>query len=253
MDENWEQRILEAAPLKIRLIRAHTFRRAWESASRPRQLVCEDGHDYVVKGSHLKRTVVNDRLVGLLGHAIDAPIPRLALIDVPEELAQAEPRIAPIRAGIHHGTRYVPGTRDDREEFAPTALDVNRARFATLAVLYGWIGANDHQVIYLKDSPQLVYSVDHGHFFPNGPDWTISALQTAGVATPDQTVINKCGLNTNDVRAACTDLRSAGPDRIAKSIAMVPDEWWDDRNERVAMAVYLEGRRQALLSQHELA
>jgi hypothetical protein len=44
------------------------------------------------------------------------------------------------------------------------------SRFASIAIFYGWLGANDRQFIYGKNAPYKVYSVDHGHFFPNGED-----------------------------------------------------------------------------------
>jgi hypothetical protein len=52
----------------------------------------------------------------------------------------------------------------------------NRPRFAALAVLYGWIPAGDAQLIYRQTVSHLVYSVDHGHFFPGGPNWTLAGL-----------------------------------------------------------------------------
>jgi hypothetical protein len=55
----------------------------------------------------------------------------------------------------------------------------NKYRFAAAAVMYSWLGASDRQFIYGKAGSHKVYSVDHGHFFQNGPNWTIASLSAA--------------------------------------------------------------------------
>ena len=51
-------------------------------------------------------------------------------------------------------------------------------RCALLAVMYGWFQAGDNQLLYRKTPPELVFSVDHGHFFPGGPEWTVEGGAT---------------------------------------------------------------------------
>jgi hypothetical protein len=49
-------------------------------------LACDDGQEYVVKGRHVPRTLVNDQIVGHLGKAMEAPVGEVRLVDVPAEL-----------------------------------------------------------------------------------------------------------------------------------------------------------------------
>jgi hypothetical protein len=154
-------------------IKATTYLQKWPSHSQPVALMCEGGSKYVVKAlqanrvAEMGRVLVNDHVTARLGTLVRAPVPQCALIDVPAELIANQPEMSHLMAGIAHGSQFVENVTE-RAGFEHANVLENRPRFALLAVLFGWIGAQDHQFVYSKTAPQLVYSVDHGHFFPGG-------------------------------------------------------------------------------------
>lgn len=176
----WEDLITRAAANRVSPIKAQTYRnKKWGSASAPVVLGCDDGNDYVVKGQQAGRAIVNEQIVGKLGVALKAPVGQVNLIDVPADLIGMQADLKHIPAGVSHGSHLIPDC-SDRQWLAHQDVPDNRLRFAALAVLYGWIPAGDHQLIYSQTAPHLVYSVDHGHFFPGGPNWTATGLGGAG-------------------------------------------------------------------------
>src|SRR5205814_9540295 len=116
------------------------------------------------------------------GQELGATIGLPRVIDVAAALIALEPKMAQIVRGHPHGTRWVPDCTD-ASRVQNQQLPEKRPRFAALAVLYGWVLAGNEQFIYHTTTPQLVVSVDHGHFFPNGPDWSIPSI---GGAPPPQ-------------------------------------------------------------------
>ena len=148
--------------------------------------------------------------------------------------------------GKAHGSKVMEEC-SEREAFAHTHEGDNRRRFASIAILYGWLGANDRQFIYGKSKPNTVYSVDHGHFFPSGPDWTVVGLASAPAAVGDPDTIAGCGLTAEELQVACSPLRSVTAEQIAAAVATVPDGWAIGFDERVALCEYLERRRTELV------
>ncbi len=115
-------------------------------------------------------------------------------------------------------------------------------------MLYGWVHASDHQVIYQKASPHLVFSVDRGHFFPGGPDWQIGHLATAPAPQVDDRITAQCALSPTEIRQAASRLTAVTDQVIATAAAMPPDEWSISLDEKVAVASYLAQRRDTLLA-----
>jgi hypothetical protein len=218
---------------------AQTYRgMKWASASQPRLLSCDDGRDYVVKGRQLGRVVVNEHVVGRLGAALGAPVGRVVLVHVPLALISLEPELAHMPPGVAHGSEWVSGC-SDRLWIDHIDEPANRPRFASLAVLYGWIPAGDQQLIYSNAAPHVVYSVDHGHYVPGGPNWTVAQLQGAGLPVLHPDLATGCNLDRTDVLDALTRLRGIDDQQIADVIAGPPNEWGFTTDERVETAMYL--------------
>jgi len=225
---------------------AHTFIQQGESFSRPVWLECEDNNIYVVKGQHAGRSIFNDQMIARLGSALDAPVGTPALITIPEELKRNEPQLQDVTAGVAHGTQWEKDTTD-RQWLAYTEKEYNRPRFALLSILYGWLCANDHQLIYHNQEPHYVYSVDHGHFLPNGPNWTIESLAQAPNAQPYEELRVGCNLTPNDVELGLKALKKVSFLNIIEAVAFPPDEWGVNMEERVAMAQFVISRQKAML------
>jgi hypothetical protein len=243
--DDWEEAI-DAADAVAGSVTAHTYLRSWPSASRPVLLRCDDGHDYVVKGAQTGRTVINEHVVGRLGKLVGAPVGQVAIVTVPDALVNAEPQMAHVTPGPAHGSRFLPHC-GDRENLLHTDVPENRDRFARLAILYGWMGATDHQFIYENQPPHRVHSVDHGHFF-NGPGWTEASLAALPSAALDVTISTACGFTDDEVGAAAATIPLADDAAIASVVAGPPDAWGMSKADRVALASTLATRREALIA-----
>ena len=228
---------------------AHTFirRQANTSYSRPVWLECEDGEIYVVKGQHAGRAVFNEYAAGMLGVALGAAVPIPVQVVIPPELIAMEPQMADISPGVAHGAPWIRDTTD-KQWLAYTDRPYNRPRFATLSVMYGWLCANDHQLIYSNQEPYLVHSVDHGHFFPNGPNWTEANLATPPPPGPYQEIVRGCALSNQEVHQALDQLARVSSARIAEAVGFPPDAWGVSMPERVALGRFLASRQLLLLN-----
>jgi hypothetical protein len=169
---------------------------------------------------------------------IGAPVGSVTLVDVSSELIALNPQMQHIHAGLAHGCRFVPQC-SERQGVLHATVGENRTRYASLAILYGWVVANDHQFFFSDSPPHVVYSFDHGHFFPGGPQWTIATLASAPVAQPDSLIVNQCGLQVDEINQARLTLSSVTADVIASAVGAVPDDWGLDQAERVSLGQYL--------------
>lgn len=210
-------------------------------------MACSDGQRYVVKWFAPPRMIANDQIIGILGNAMGAPVPEVRLVDIAPELVAAVPAIKHLRAGLCHGSRFLNGVSETRENFNFMRVQENRPRFALLAVLYGLTCAADHQFLYGKQPPRLVFSHDHGHFFPKGPEWTINSLTGAPTPALDQTIMEKCDFMPKEITTALQSLENINDECIALAVATPPDDWGLTDDDRIAMAGYLETRRDELL------
>ena len=121
-----------------------------------------------------------------------------------------------------------------------------------LATLYGWTYANDHQFLYNRQPPRLMYSVDHGHFFPNPPNWRIDDLLNVSPAILDP-YFQDCKFSQQELTHAYEKLNFIDTMKIVQSVAIIPTEWGFTMEERLAMIEYLHIRQKQLLQSLELA
>lgn len=114
-------------------------------------------------------------------------------------------------------------------------------------VLYSWIKANDNQLIYKKLKPHLAYSVDHGHFFPNGPNWTIETLRANKNNIELDSWFLQCGLSETSMYQARDNLMTIKDEDIKLVVDSPPDEWGITEDERIELSDYLISRKQKLI------
>jgi hypothetical protein len=224
-----------------------TFRHQWESAARPFLARGINGQEYVVKGQQAGRQIINDQIVARLGVIMGAPVGQPCIVEISEDLISEDLQFSYLTPGTAHATRYIPNCFDDIEERHYTAQSENRPRFALLSVLYGWVYANDYQFIYQKARPNLVYSVDHGHFFPNGPEWRENNLLNAPSAGINQRLARACQLKLEEIEPALLALNAVDEQNIVQAVASPPQEWSLTLDERVTLVEYLLRRQQELL------
>jgi hypothetical protein len=245
MTEDLRKQLQEAAQGNRYLITAETYLKEWSSASKPVLLRCNDAQTYVVKGSQNQKMIVNEHVVGRLGELLGAPVAEVEFVDIPQELRQIEPKLSHIGPSIAHGTRFIPDCTE-RTGIDHANLKENHDRFALLTVLYSWVQANDHQCIYGKSPPHLVYSVDHGHFFQGGPNWTVHSL-TSNHNVQIDPWFSQCGLSLESMYSARERLLTVLDEDIQLIAMGPPDAWGISQSERAALIDYLIKRKAKLL------
>lgn len=216
-----------------------TFRHNYNTASKPILVECSDGLEWVVKGQQNGKMIYNDYVVAKVGFLLNAPIPNVSLVNVPEEMIKNCVGMQHMHPGISHGSLFI-NNCTDRLGIEPKYInEENTPRFANLHVLFSWVHTNDQQWIYEKQPPNKVYSVDHGHFFPGGPNWTIDSLKTA----PSPQFIKEfqnCGLTQQHYEEPLKLLESLKPEKFSEIVVdMPPKEWRCDINERLALSEFL--------------
>ena len=230
------------------VVKALTYRRTWDSACRPVQVSCDDGNDYVVKGSQVGRSAFNDQVVGRIAMALGAAVANVGLVEVDPELIRINREMAHMAPGMAHGSRFVPDCTECLW-FQYVDLPENRSRFALLSVLYGWMIGAEKQFFYATNPPNLVYSFDHDAFFPGGPGWSVEGLASAGYAEEDDVIVTQCGLRHHELRDANVALGRITPEVIASAIGAVPRGWGSvSDGERICLADYLWERCQTMRS-----
>jgi hypothetical protein len=168
MAPDWHALIIQAMERSTTIVKAHTWHSSWNTASKPAKLGCEDGNVYVVKPRLRSAPMgpIADQVVGRLAARLDAPVPPVALVEVPDELIRINPALsnAGWAPGLAHGMLFDAQCAEDRGQLRAHEVPPNRDRFARLAALYTWTVASDHQLFYSTTAPELVFSFDHGHF-----------------------------------------------------------------------------------------
>ena len=120
---------------------------------------------------------------------------------------------------------------------------VRGSRFAALCVLYSWCGCwSDHQFIYGNAEPHLAYSVDHGHFFPGGPNWTVATL-AAGPPAVEDASFAPLNLTDAEKRPARRLLAAVSASQVAMAVAAVPEAWGVTPQDRIAIAECVNQRK----------
>ncbi len=242
--EEWIN-LIKGCPRDLQ-VTAHSYRGiAFASFASPVVLGCDDGHDYVVKSIHddgLKRAICSDQVMGHIAGTMAAPVPIVRIVNVPQELIAAEIRLAKIPAGPAHGSRYVPNASKTRQRIAFQNLPGNRPRFASLAAMYGLAHVDgDHQFFY-EDGTNLVWSFDHGHFFHDGPQWTVDSLEASPPVDFDATIAGACAFTSDELTLAAQTLDAVVDLPIADAVASPDDSWGITFDERVALAEHFSSR-----------
>lgn len=209
------------------------------------KFLCAGGQIYVAKGTRNKIGLVAEHVVARLGQLLEAPVGDVTLLEVPDAL-RADAQVLAMGPGPAHAIKWIENITD---RGALTHFDVpaNRDRFASLCTLYSLAGAGDHQLFYSTTEPRLVHSLDHGHFFPGGPNWTAASLTVAAPATLDRWFA-PAGLTSAELASVRLKLEAITDGNIADILAGPPAEWPFTQEQRDALGSYLRTRRDTLLT-----
>jgi hypothetical protein len=249
---DWKSLIKKAQDKRLEPVNAETPRRVMGGASGAVEITCDDGKNYFVKGSQLGRAVVTEQIVAHLAIALKAPVPIPRLVHISPTLKQMNASLlGHVQPGLAHGLMAA----DDASEEKVTDVrhcDVpeNRSRYARLAVLYGWVHAQeDVQYFFNKTPPPLVHSFDHAFSFPGGSTgWTPESLQRAPAAALFAPILGGCKLTNEEQIAALKLLELTNEETIVQAVAAPPREWGITIEHAVAVAEFLSRGRAELLA-----
>ncbi len=227
--------------------KAETFHRVWPSYSRPVLVTCDNGKKYVLKGAHCGKAIVNEQIVARLGILLGAPVCPTLLVEIPAELCEIEPQMKDISPGLAHAIEFVDNC-SDRAGIDHTHVEKNRERFACLEVLYTWMYAGDHQLIYQTVPPHLVYSVDHGHFFPGGPNWTTQTLASAATILQFDQVFAIAAITGAEREGVLIKLAAITDTQVNDIVNIPPAIWGIDSAERIALSEMIKIRKSQILA-----
>lgn len=235
-------------------VTAHSYRGIkFPSYSAPVVLGCDDGYDYVVKpirSPDKQRAICNDQVIGHIAAKMAAPVPPIAIVNVPQALIDGEPSLAGISAGPAHGSRYMPNVSKIKGGVGQENVPANRKRFAVLAAMYGLAQVDVDIQFFYEDGTNFVWSFDHGHFFPGGPNWTITTLETESSAPAlELGIVQAANLTLEEQRLGLKSLNPIVVQSIAHAVNSPDESWGLTVDERIALAEHLDGRRIALSAQ----
>ena len=249
---NWEESLIALLQHPMESLQAITYSKAWRTKAEPVLLECEDGNRYVVKGTQAGRQIINDRIVAHLGMALGAPVGIPKLIEVSAQLIELDRRLGSFSSGLAHGTLWISDCLDT-DELLGTGEVENRSRYALLSALFGWVINHDPQYLCREQPPRLVHSVDHGHCFAGGPNWTIESLQKSMESDSEIDLefllfsgFEMCCFKPIDFQKMQQNLNQVTELNIFSSVASVPDEWGITMEERLVLVEYLFIRQQRL-------
>ena len=249
----WKTSLISLLQYPRESLQAITYRRGWRTKAEPVLLECEDDQTYVVKGVQAGRQIVNDQVVARLGIALGSPVGTPSFIQISAELIELDRRLASFSPGLAHGTLWIPDCRDSYELLG-TGEEENRSRYALLSALFGWVINHDPQYLVNEQPPRLVHSVDHGHCFSGGPNWTVESLQNSIDSDSGMSLefllingFEMCVFKAIDFQTMQQNLKQVTELNIFSSVASVPEEWGITMEERLVLVEYLIVRQQRLM------
>jgi len=225
-----------------------------DNVSRPFAVACSDDQVWVAKAVRTERywehfvstghALAAEQVVGRLGRLIGAAVPPIGYVRLPAELSALHPDLTGCAPGWCHASKWL-GMCVDQKPPPPASRAGQRQAYGTLAVLYGWCGADDRQVLQTTDGSGAVWSVDHGRFFGGTGRWNAVSLHGFGVpATLDPFFVDH-----GDAAATATALaaaRAVDDALIAKVVGCSLPEWDVPLGDLVALAELISARRDAL-------
>jgi hypothetical protein len=208
-------------------------------------VLADDGRRYWCKPrNNLQdgRVPVNEQIVAKLGLLIGAPVCEPQLVYLPSALAGWEFRAGHrIEPGWAHGSVAVESVVETRDLGNRTSDD-NARRHAGIYALHDWCGGSDAQWL-MAGSDAEFHSHDHGHYFPEGPRWTIASLQQAAGAA-HQLGFAATGLDGGELNRLADRLTGTTEEEIGACASNIPAEWPVEDDELEALVGFLYARRE---------
>jgi hypothetical protein len=168
---------------------------------------------------------LNEQLCAAWGKLIGAPVCEGWMVEIPGELAGEE--IAPgylLEAGIAHGSAEVADAAEIRGSLNHLGDDSNAVRYAGLFALYDWLWGGDAQWLYSTREQNAYYAHDQGHFFPDGPNWTVDSLN-ASRELPHTLAQPTAGLDPVELQRLADALGALTAEELRDVLPNFPASW----------------------------
>lgn len=193
-----------------------------------------------------------------LGQAIDAPTLDPSIVEVPSAFIAEHPELAGLSPGPALAVEYLAaadepfGHLSTHEAVASSAhlpWVRDRARIASVAVLFGWLGATMHASQFLVIADRC-FVTDHA---PNLCDWTLDAFAAYGRAYSDlepHRSFRPMRFTRNELEPSVSKLELVEFGQICEAIEAMPIAWCPDPKVRSAAGEAIERRRQIFIHRY---
>lgn len=179
-----------------------------------------------------------------LGLVIGAPVcePQLVRIEgalVGWEFRPGSGRL--LEEGWAHGSLAVAPAVETRDVTQNRATDDNARRQAGVYALHDWCAGADGQWLMVGSESEF-YSHDHGHYFPDGPPWTIPGLQQAA-SSSYALAASPHGLDARELERLADEIEGVSAQEIAAVMSNLPADWPVQDDELEALVDFVHARR----------
>jgi hypothetical protein len=203
-----------------------------------------------LQGGHV---LVSEYVVASVGQLLGgAATCESSIIEIPPAVAGWEFRPGlPLVPGFGHASLEVETAQEVRGAPSRPGEDDNRRRQAGLAAVYDLCWGADEQYLHAVSDDWKIYSHDHGHYFPGGPQWTQDSLR-ASVTDPHTLGITTVGADADALEAFAVAVESLQRESLVEVLNGVPASWavldealatlgWFIEERRVGVAQRLRG------------
>jgi hypothetical protein len=228
--------------------------------SRSQLMACEDASgmvEYVVKfreNPQGVRVLVNELVAGSCAGLLAMPCPEVALVEVTDDLINAEPNLAQfvgraVSPGMHYGIKYV---RNAYRKPPPgyVAKIANPADIASVIAFDAWTLNSDRNnegnylILNPDFAPRRIYyaTIDHGHCFgqPNWDETIVSKIDDVNLNFPPELAAAVTGgAPFEEILRAIEAVTEAD---ISAIIGAIPSSWDCPQGHRDALRRFLCGR-----------
>lgn len=192
------------------------------------------------------KVVVTEHIVAKAGELIEAPVCKVDVVWIPEELVGWEFRPGhKLQQGFAHARMHVEDALESRQ-IAHWERDDNAYRYVGIAALYDWCWGGDPQWLHSQSQDRKVYSHDHGWYLPEvGPSWDAAALlKRLNEPHPLPGLPNRLDPKAAEVFA--DRLAQVTRSDLAAILRTVPSSWDVTDEELATVGYFLEVRAQAV-------